>query len=162
MNEVKTYVVTGIGALFVLMSPIHNFMVAMLLLFVTNFLFGLVAARAAGEKWDYKKALKFLWLCILFFIMVGMIFIVGYLMGERDQSAAAVKMVCWLALYIFGTNIIKNWHNLLTPGTTWYKFVDLLYYILSIQFVEKLPFIKKWQESSQGNTTNTVLDKDNF
>ena len=31
-------------------------------------------------------------------------------------------------------------------GTTWYKLVDFLYYILSAKFIEDLPYFKSYQE----------------
>ena len=164
MGEVKTYIVMVVGAIFTLLAPIQNFMYAMLLLFGINFIFGLVAAVVKKEGWSTKKALMFIWYCAIFFIMACSVFVIGHLMNEREQATAVVKILCYVAIYIFGTNICRNWLNILIPGTAWYKFVDLIYYVLSVKFIEKFGIVKKWQE--ERNNTNkegkTILDKDNF
>lgn len=152
----------AVGAVFTLLAPIQNFMYAMLLLFGVNFAFGLVAAVVKKEGWSTKKALMFIWYCAIFFTMACSLFIIGHLMNEREQATAVVKILCYLAIYIFGTNICRNWLNILVPGTAWYKFVDLIYYVLSVKFIEKFSIVKKWQEerNNQPSEGHTILDKD--
>lgn len=154
MTEIKTYIVTLAGALFTLLAPIHNFMYAMVLLFSLNFLFGLIAAWAKGEGWKTKKALMFLLHTSIFFIAAAAIFVIGNLMNEATQSVVVVKMLCFAALWIFGTNILRNWRTILTPGTPWYKLVDLLYYVFSVKFIERFPIIKKWQQERETKIAN--------
>lgn len=164
MGELKTYIVMLVGGILALLAPIQNFMYAMLLLFSLNFAFGLVAARVMKECWETKKALMFLLYCGLFFVSAAALFVIGHLMDQNEQAIAVVKILCYAAVYVFGTNIFRNWRNILTPGTAWYRFVDLIYYVLSVKFIERFPIVKKWQEE-RDNTSGkgrTILDKDNF
>lgn len=149
MGEVKTYVVMLIGGLLTLLAPIQNFMIAMAILFAINFGFGLVAAVVNKEGWSWKKACWFFILCFMFFGTACSLFLIGHLMGEKEQAATVVKGLCFLAIYVFGTNILRNWRNILSNGTAWYKFVDLLYYVLSVKFIEKFDIVKKWQEERE-------------
>lgn len=162
MTELKSCVVMAVGAVVSLLAPIQNFMYAMMLLFGLNFCFGFLADRLNGREWDTKKAMKFLLYCCLFFVAACCIFIIGYLMGEMDQSVAVVKVLCWGAIYIFGTNIFRNWREILTPGTAWYRFVDLMYYILSVKFIERFDWVKSWKSDREKAMSNgrTILDKD--
>ncbi len=164
MSEMKTYIVMLVGALFTLLAPIQNFMYAMLLLFGINFIFGLLAAIVHKEGWSNKKALNFLWHTAIFFVTACAVFIIGYLMDEKEQAVTVVKILCFCAIYIFGTNIVRNWLNILTPKTPWYKFVDLIYYILSVKFIERFSFVRKWQEERNNTSSEgkTILDNDNF
>lgn len=164
MNDLKTVIVSVVGAIFALLAPIQNFMYAMLLLFGINFVFGVVAAVVKKEGWSTKKALYFFWYCAIFFITACAAFIIGHLMGEKEQAEAVVKIICYVAIYIFGTNIFRNWLQILTPGTAWYKFVDLIYYVLSVKFIERFDVVKGWQEerNSTKSEWKTILDKDNF
>ena len=146
MAEIKTYIVMVVGAVFTLLAPIQNFMIAMALLFSVNFGFGLLAAIVNKEGWSWKKAVWFIVLCFMFFGTACSLFLIGHFMGEEEQAKTVVKGLCFLAIYVFGTNICRNWRNILTPGTDWYKFVDLMYYVLSVRFVEKFSIVKKWQE----------------
>ena len=152
-----------IGAFFTLLSPIQNFMWAMVTLFGVNFFFGLVAAIVNKEGWSTKKALMFFAYCFIFFVTAAAFFIIGHFMNEESQAIAVVKILCYVAIYIFGTNICRNWLNILRKGTAWYKFVDLLYYVLSVKFIERFGTVKKWQEerNNKKEEGHTILDKDN-
>ena len=158
MEELRTVIVTVIGAILTMLAPIQNFMYAMVLLFALNFIFGIVAARVNREGWKTKKALMFFVYCAIFFVTACAVFIIGHFMGEHQQAITVVKILCYLAVYVFGTNIFRNLCLIVPPNSTWYKLFDLCYYMLSVKFVEKFPFIKKRQEEQQ--TANTILDKD--
>ena len=146
MGEIKTYIVMMAGALLTLLAPIQNFMIAMAILFAINLGFGLVAAVVNTEGWSTKKALMFLVHMATFLVTACSAFVIGHLMGEESQAVAVVKIYCYVAIYIFGTNIARNWLQILKPGTSWYKFVDLIYYVLSVKFIERFDIVKKWQE----------------
>lgn len=162
MDDIKTVIVYAVGAIMTLLAPIQNFMYAMLILFGINFFFGLIAARVKGEKWNTKKALMFFVYVVVFLVISCTAFIIGHLMGENEQAVAVVKILCYIAVYIFGTNIFRNLRHIVPKGTAWYKLFDLCYYTLSVKFIEKFDFVKKWQEERKEETSNTVLDKDNF
>ena len=161
MNDFKTFIVTLIMGFLSLLAPIHNFMYAMLILFCLNFIFGLTSARAKGEHWSTKKALWFFGYVAIFLVIAVSAFMIGHLMGEHEQAVAVVKILCYIAVYIFGTNIFRNMRHVTPKGSAWYKLFDLCYYILSVKFIERFEFIKKWQEeASKTHTGNTILDKD--
>ena len=162
MNDLKTIIVYAVGAVFTLLAPIENFMYAMMILFGINFFFGIVSAHAMKEEWSTKKALMFFVYVVVFLLIACTAFVIGHLMGENEQAVAVVKILCYLAVYIFGTNIFRNLRTLPPKGSTWYKFFDLCYYVLSVKFIEKLSFIKKWQEERDKKEEGTILDKDDF
>lgn len=166
MYEIKGYIVMLVGAVFSLLAPIQNFMYAMVTLFSVNFLFGLLADRAAGEKWQTKKALWFFAHCAVFFVTACALFVIGYLMGETKESVAVVKIMCYMAVYVFTVNILRNWKKVVPYGGAWWKLVDLLYYVLSVKFIERFQFIKQWQAERaaelEKEKQHTVLNKDNF
>ena len=162
MDDIKTVIVYAVGAIMTLLAPIQNFTYAMLILFGINFFFGLVAARIKEEKWSTKKALWFFVYVAVFLVIAVSAFIIGHLMGEHEQAIAVVKILCYIAVYIFGTNIFRNLRHIAPKGTAWHKLFDLCYYTLSVKFIEKFDFVKKWKEESEEESKNTVLDKDNF
>lgn len=146
MDDIKTVIVYAVGAIMTLLAPIQNFMYAMLILFGVNFASGLLAARVKKEKWSTKKALMFFVHVAIFLLIACMAFIIGHLMGEHEQAVAVVKILCYIAVYIFGTNIFRNLRHIFPMGTAWYKLFDLCYYTLSVKFIERFDFVKKWQE----------------
>lgn len=161
MEDIKTVIVYGIGAIATLLSPIQNFVWAMLILFVVNFMVGLVSARVRKEPWDTKKALMFFVYVAVFLTIACVSFIIGRLMGEQQQAIAVVKILCYIAVYVFGTNIFRNLRHITPKDSNWYKVFDICFYTLSVKFVEKIPFVKKWQEDmGDKEQKRTVLDKD--
>ena len=162
MDDIKTVIVYAVGAIMTLLAPIQNFMYAMLILFGINFFFGLIAARMKNEKWSTKKALMFFVYVVVFLLIACTAFVIGHLMGEHEQAIAVVKILCYIAVYIFGTNIFRNLRHIVPKGTAWYKLFDLCYYTLSVKFIEKFDFVRKWQEEKKEEDPKTVLDHDNF
>lgn len=146
------------GALFTLLAPIKNFMIAMFILFGINFVFGLLSARTNEEDWETKKALKFFVNCCVFFVTAAALFIIGHLMNEDEQALTVVKYICFVAIYVFTINILKNWRKMLVKDSDWYKYINLLYNILSVKFAENFSFAKKKRQEKV--STNTILDKD--
>ena len=162
MDELKTVVITAFGALFSLLAPIQYFMYAMVLLFFLNFVFGLAADIVNGGKWENKKAMMFFVCCAVFFVTACSAFVIGHFMGEHGQAIVVVKFLCYIAIYVFGTNIFRNLRDIAPEKSQWNRFFDLCYYILSVQFLEKIPIIKKWQEEKESRNHRTVLQNDNF
>lgn len=162
MNEIKTIIVTFIGGIITLLAPIQNFMYAMLILFGLNFIIGIVAALVNKEEWSTKKALMFFVYCLIFLVMACSAFVIGHFMGEHEQAVSVVKILCILAVYVFGTNMFRNLCIITPDGSQWNKFFSLCYYVLSIKFIERFEFIKKWQEEAAKKmpSGNTILDKD--
>ena len=157
LNDLKTLLITIVGAIFTLLAPIHNFMYAMLILFGLNFFFGLLAAVVSKEGWSTKKALMFIWYCTIFFVAACAVFIIGHLMNEKQQAIAVVKYLCYAAIYIFGTNIFRNWMLILKPDTAWHKFVSLVYHILSVKFIERFQFVKEWQKKNEAHKKSKLV-----
>lgn len=153
MNDLKAIIIGFMGAIFTLLAPIQNFMYAMLILFGLNFGAGLLAAYVKKEPWENKKALWFFAYCAIFLVSACSAFIIGHLMGEKEQSIAVVKILCFLAIYIFGTNIFRNLRFVAPTGSSWYKLFDLCYYVLSVKFIEKFDFMKKWQKANESEVS---------
>ena len=149
--DLKTPVITVCGLLTSLFTPILDYMIAMLILLSINLLFGIAAARSNGEEWSWKKALLFFVFCGGLFVTFASMFAVGHFLHQDAEAALCVKYACFIAVYVFGTNILRNWRSMLIEGTSMYKFVDVLLYVLTVQFVEKLPWVKKYQEQKPNN-----------
>lgn len=162
MDDIKTIIIYAVGALVTLLAPIQNFVWAMLILFGVNFFFGLVSARVRNEPWKIKKALMFFVYVAVFLLIACVTFIIGRLMGEKEQAVAVVKILCYIAVYIFGTNIFRNLRHITPKGSTWYRMFDICFYALSVKFIERFDFVKKWREESEAHERKTTLEHDNF
>lgn len=146
MSDIKVFIIGTFWGFLTLLTPIRDFMVSMLVLFTLNFLFGLFAARFKGEEWSWKKAAMFFVSCFVFFVTVASLFVAGHYLHSDEQAVFCVRYICIAAMYLFTTNILRNWRKVLLPGTPWYQLVDFVHYVMSFGFVDKMPIFKKYQE----------------
>lgn len=129
--------------------PISDFMVAMIMLFIVNFVFGLLADIVDGKGWEKKKAEMFFLYCLVFFAVAMFIFAIGHFLHANDEAIQGVKYLCVVSLWFFGVNISRNWKMITREGSTFNKLASFIYYVLSMQIVEKVPFLKQFIEEKK-------------
>ncbi len=144
MNEIKVFFVAVISGLLALLSPIKDFMHAMILLFVVNFLCGLIADFRQGQHWSMKKAMVFFYHVAVFFVIAVCAFMIGHFMHNEDEALYCIKTLCFIALWFYTINILKNLRVMLIDGTTMWHMVNFLYFIVSLKMVNKIPFLNDY------------------
>lgn len=143
-------------ALISFFMPIGDFIVAMIILFIVNFCFGLLADIVNGGGWDKKKAMQFFVQCLVFFMIAFCIFSIGENMHAHQEAVSGVKYLCTIALWFFSVNIARNWMNITPKKSVFHRIAYFLFYVLSVQFVERIPFLKRFiAEKEQENTVAT-------
>ena len=157
MNEVKVIIVNVITAVLGFLSPIQDFMTAIVILFILNFLFGLTADMVQGEEWSWKKAFRFITHCLVFFVLAAAVFTCGHYMHNEQGAIQCVSYICYIAFYIYGVNILRNTRHILLEGSGMYRVVDILYYVLTLKVVDKIPFLSEYlkkanKEQKDGDT----------
>lgn len=147
MAELKGFLIAACSAVLSFFMPIGDFIEAMILLFVVNFVFGLLADIAHGGGWDKKKANMFFLYCLVFFAIALFIFTIGHLLHAHDEAVQGVKYLCVVSLWFFGVNIARNWMQITKEGSTFHKLAEFIYYVLSMQVVEKIPLLRQFVKS---------------
>lgn len=148
LEQFKYLICTVLSGLLTFFFPIKDLMYAMFTVFFVNFVFGVVAGRLNGEEWSWKKAGVFFIHCGLFFFVTSMVFTTGFFMGEREDTRGVVKLLCWVAIWFYGTNIARNWQLMLVEGTIMWKIAGFVYYVLSLKAVEKIPFLSGYLKTA--------------
>ena len=59
MEDVKFVICSVVSGVLSLLLPIKDFMIAMIIVFSLNYLFGWVAGMVHGESWSFKKSMVF-------------------------------------------------------------------------------------------------------
>lgn len=144
MGEIKGFLIAAWAALVSFFMPIGDFLLAMIVLFIVNFTFGLIADIANGGSWQNKKALQFFGQSTVFFVLMLSVLTVGDKLHDHEGAISGVKYLCSMATYFFAVNISRNWTMIAPRGSVWYKIASFCYYVLSVQFVEKIPYLKKF------------------
>ena len=151
LDSIRYFLIGLVSAMAAFFSPIKDFMTAAVLLFIVNFFCGLLADIVVGNKWQTKKALIFVWYCFLYFGMCAFVFACGHYMHNEEGAVQCVSYVCYLALYIYGVNIVRNLKKVVVPGSSMYKILDIIYYVLTFEFVNKIPYLSNYLEARRGD-----------
>lgn len=144
MNDIRTFIIAIVSGLLALLSPIKDFMHAMILVFVINFFCGLIADYRSGGKWSTKKAMLFFYSITVFFVLISAFFVIGKFMHNPDEALFSVKFTCLFGLWIFSVNITKNLKIMLIEGSPMWHMANFLNFILSLKVINKIPFLNDY------------------
>ena len=146
MNDFITFVKAAIigllSELFAFFAPIGGNFIAMVWLFALNFLFGMLADIVAGRDFSMRKAITCITHATLFFALCASLYGIGYFQNVCEEMLnQCVSSFCWILVYCYSTNIVRNIRCVLRSETPAYKTVDLLYNVLTLAFIKALPFM---------------------
>lgn len=144
MGEFKFVICSIISGVMSLLFPIRDFMIAMIIVFSLNYIFGWVAGMVHGEKWSLKKSMVFFYHCTIFFVLTASLFITGHFLHNDAETLGVVKALCGVAIWFYATNIARNWQVMLVEGTTMYKVAGFVYYIMTLKMVDKIPYLSEY------------------
>ena len=144
MSEVKVVIVNIITAVLGFLAPIQDFMTAIVILFILNFIFGLIADMVTGGTWSWRKAFRFFTHCFVFFVIAAAVFTCGHFMHNETGAVQCVSYICYVTIYIYAVNILRNLRHMLLEGSGMYRVVDILYYLLTLKVVDKIPFLSEY------------------
>ena len=144
MNDIRTFIIAIVSGLLALLSPIKDFMHAMILVFVINFFCGLIADYRIGGKWSTKKAMLFFYSITVFFVLISAFFVIGKFMHNPEEALFSVKFTCLFGLWIFSVNITKNLKIMLIEGSPMWHIANFLHFILSLKVINKIPFLNDY------------------
>lgn len=159
MEKIKDFIVIIGSTLLGFYSPISDFMFAILLLMMVNFISGLLEDELNGTGWKGKKAFKAF---TELFVLTGIgafIYTIGHFMHSQQESIACVSAVCYGAIYFYSRNIIFNWLKITPKGTTLHKFFLFLYWVIGFYFLNRLPFIRDYFDTGQQQIEDIINKK---
>ena len=144
VEYIRSAVIALVSCLITLFSPIEDIMLGMVVLLAVNGLFGLLADIFNGVGWKTKKAIGFLYQTAVFFVLVMSLFVVGKLIHKHEEAITCVSVISVITTWVFGINILRNGRECCPKGSQMYKLFDILHYIVSVQIIEKIPYIENY------------------
>ncbi|MBQ5752178.1 MAG: phage holin family protein [Bacteroidaceae bacterium] len=127
-----------------LLFPIRNDIFGLVLLFAANFVFGMLADVCNRREWSFRKAFRFFRDAGIYFAMVACIYLLGYLKGEEQAAVHCVSFMIYVAIYFYGTNILRNARLITHEQSTLYRVLDFLYYVFSLRMLERSSCLKDY------------------
>lgn len=158
MAEIKGFFIAACSAVLSFFMPIGDFIEAMIMLFLVNFIFGLFADIVHGKGWNKRKANTFFVYCLVFFAIALFIFTIGHLLHAHDEAIQGVKYLCVVSLWFFGVNISRNWMEITRKGSTFHRIAYFVNYILSMEIITRIPFLKQFIEEKEKNNERKGTD----
>jgi len=90
-------------------------------------------------------------------VLAAAVFTCGHYMHNEQGAIQCVSYICYIAFYIYGVNILRNTRSMLLEGSGMYRVVDILYYVLTLKVVDKIPFLSEYLKK----TTNKEKGEEN-
>lgn len=149
MESFKVFVATLLANVAGLLFPIRNDMFGLVLLFAVNFVVGMLADVCNRREWSFKKAFKFFRDAAVYFGMVASIYLMGHFKGEEVAATHCVSFMIYIAIYFYGTNILRNARMITDERSTLFTILDFLYYLLSLRVLERYGSLKEYFENEK-------------
>jgi hypothetical protein len=169
-SEFRGWIAGLLSAMLAFLHPIAGDLYSMLLLFGANVVFGIIADISSGGKWDKKKFWNAIKEALLFFALVFFIFGIGSLKNNVSGAQQCVSFVSYSLIYYYGTNICRNMKQLLPDGSIGHKVFAWFYWILSVEFIKKIPGLMQYlqgkapleaaQEAKEGSKDQGVQEEE--
>ena len=138
----KAIIIGIVSEMLAFFAPIEHNFIALVWLFGLNFLFGLLADVLRGRDFSIRKDITCITHASLFFALCASLYGIGYFQNVSEEMLnQCVSSFCWILVYCYSTNIVRNIRSVLDPQTPAYKAVDLLYSALTLAFVKVLPYM---------------------
>lgn len=154
VDFLRTAIAMLFSCLLTLFSPIQDILIGMVVLLAMNGVFGLLADIINGNGWKMNKATRFLIQCFVYFVLVMALFVVGHFIHKDSEAATCVSIISIITTWVFSINILRNCRNCCPKTSSMYKLFDILYYIVSIQIVEKVPFVASYIARKEEESNN--------
>ena len=155
MDSLRVIAATLVANIAGLLFPIRNEIYGLVLLFALNFVMGMLADVCNRREWSFKKALRFFRDAAVYFCMVTSIYLLGHFKGEEMAAAHCVSFMIYVAIYFYGTNILRNTRMITDERSTLFAVLDFLYYLLSLRVLEQCGSLKGYFENGK-NRKNMV------
>lgn len=157
----KTSIAAFCGSLLAFLQPVQNAMMLLLLFAALDILFGIISGVVAlNERFNFKKFILSAAYLLVYLGIVVLVYAVGKYQSDIDESLYIVKVITYVFIYFYSSNILKNLH-ILMPDNPVIRFLD---YFIGLQFTKKLSiledFIKKEQQEKEDEENNKKLSEE--
>ena len=140
-----------------LLFPIKNDIFGLVLLFSLNFVVGMFADLSNHRDWSFRKAFCFFRDAAVYFVMVASMYVLGHLKGEEQAAVNCVSFMIYVAIYFYGTNILRNARLLTQEHSTLFRILDFLYYVLSFKIVARYGYLKSYMDAYEKDKKHLVV-----
>lgn len=160
MEKLQLFIVGVFSSLMAYLNPMTGELQSLLMLFAANFFVGLLTGILVNnESFSFKKAWKCVVECLTFLLLVSCIYFIGERKGEPDGALWCVSAITYAVIYFYSCNILRNLKALFRKESVPHKVVSFLYYLISVEFVKKIPYLNDYlNDKGSTNQDSQVCD----
>ena len=108
-----------------------------MILLGVNFISGWIEDCLHADGWKWRKAFKAMRECCVLCGIGAFVFVMGALYAPAKQCGAMPDGHLCSRDLVYCINILVNWKKIVQKETTLYRFINFLYFVVSMKFVEK-------------------------
>lgn len=140
MEYVKSFIISMLSGVLAYLRPIEGDLTSLMIIFGLNFAFGLLAGLLVNkEDFNFKKAWKCIWESCVICVLICSIYSIGENKGNISGALQCISFVCYSAFWFYSVNILRNMKLILPNESAAYKVVSFIHYIVSVEFVKRIP-----------------------
>ena len=156
MDGLKIVTASLIANVVGLLFPIRNDIFGLVLLFTANFVVGLLADVCNRREWSFRKAFRFFRDAAVFFVVIAAVYLLGYFKNEEAATVQCVSFLTYVAIYFYGTNILRTARMVTHEGGTLFRVLDFLYYMFSLRVLKRNACLKNYFEWYENENKNCI------
>lgn len=147
LDVIRGVIISLLASLVAYLNPIAGAWQSLLMLLAINFLAGLFTGMIVqDESFSFKKFKSCVGEGALFLGLISFVYFLGERNGNQDETVLCVTAITYIIIYCYGLNILKNVRLWCEHGKSAYIAIDMLYYILSIEFIKRFPAFDKYKQ----------------
>ena len=155
--EIRNMIATLLSITMAYFAPISDMVFVIFYLFLLNMMAGMIAGMVVDdEEFKLKKFFRCITETFVLYVIVLSVFLLGEKMGNKGGAMQCISGIVYAIMYFYSVNILRNLKKLL-PGS---RPIAFLYYVVSFEFVKKVPFLKEFQQSEQNLNIDHEKDTD--
>lgn len=131
--------------------PIKDLMYCISVTFAINFLAGYIVGMVLQkEHFQIRKGLWAFAEASFFMAFLILLFVLGDWTKQSAHIFKAINISTWAWIYFYSINILRNAKRIFPDS----KPIAFLYYILSLECVKSIPYLKNFEENHKQNADN--------
>lgn len=142
LEFLKSIIISVLTSLVAYLDPVSGNLESLMALFFLNFVVGYATGILKNNESFYMKKflMCFVWAAVILSLICFFYFI-GERNGNQQETLFFVRCVSLIAIWAFGTNILKNLRRLSQGYGVYYNFFNAIYTWFSLEIIKKLPFL---------------------
>jgi len=131
-------------------EPIHYVWKVAIVLWIVNVIVGYIAGMVINdEKMDWKKFMRAFLEMSIYLFLTNMLFALGDQMDNKTEVQNVLNITTWGLIAFYIINVLKNFTRLCPGESPGAKLLRYIYFLLSLEFVKKLPHMRDFQKNEQ-------------